>query len=106
MAIDMTDVEFTPAPDLTGCPVGSLAVSVDLVADLLGIAPRNEITALRIAGDGQSVELLVRGEDMPPEGHVVTPTSVTILCHSSIENGECLIEASWAHKPERRWRLK
>lgn len=88
-----------PPPDVDFNCAGLLTICPDAFRGLLGLDDRHAVIGFALDHQGR-LQVEIAGEDMPPAG--LSPAPVTIVCHKQPDQA---IELSWAHKPEKRWRL-
>ncbi len=102
----MTIRTLPPARDLTECNRGILMITPEVLGTLLGIEPRNVVVGCEYSENDRAIRLLIQGEDMPPSAENGKPPNVSLVCHISQLADEKIVDASWAHRPEERWRVK
>lgn len=83
---------------------GVLSIRTEILADLLNLQDCN-VGGVRINLTSGTIELQVLGEDMP--AHISEfAQPVELRMNVVEEGGERKVFASWAHLPEKKWRIR
>jgi len=92
-------MRLPPLPPIDRSRRGVLTIAEPAFRILLGLGQEYEVTGFALDVLGH-LQVHIAGGDMPPMG--LSPAPVSLVCH--VQEGRSL-ELSWAHVPEKRWRL-
>lgn len=88
-----------PLPPVDHSRQGVLTIAEPVLRGLLGLGDEYEVTRFALDTQGR-LQVHIAGGDMPEMG--LSPAPVSLVAHVQ---PDASIELSWAHVPEKRWRL-